>query len=54
VDLPWVAIKLTTMALGMMKLNIFAWNQKLRKYVKMGNFGKDNAFFNKTKCNKKG
>jgi len=30
---------------SMMKLNIFAWNQKLRTYVKMGNFGKEDATF---------
>jgi hypothetical protein len=35
-----VVAKLVVMALNMMKLNIFAWNQKLRKYVKLGNFGK--------------
>jgi hypothetical protein len=40
-----VATKLITMALNMMKLNIFAWNQKIRKYVKMGNFGKRDAIF---------
>lgn len=33
------------MALGMMKLNFFTWNQKLKKYVKMGNFGKGDAIF---------
>ncbi len=40
-----VATKLVVMALSMMKLNIFAWNQKLRKYVKMGNFGKEDVTF---------
>jgi hypothetical protein len=40
-----VAAKLAAMALSMMKLNIFAWNQKLRKYVKMAKFGKKDVTF---------
>jgi hypothetical protein len=40
-----VTTKLVAMALRMMKLNIFALNQKLRKYVKMGNFGKGDVVF---------
>jgi pentatricopeptide repeat protein len=32
----WVAAEMAAMALGTVQLNIFAWNQKLTKYVKDG------------------
>ncbi|CAM6067263.1 unnamed protein product [Sphagnum tenellum] len=34
--LPWVAAGIAAMAPGTVQLNIFAWNQKLTKYVKDG------------------
>ncbi|CAM6061129.1 unnamed protein product [Sphagnum tenellum] len=33
---PWVAAEISAMAPGTVQLNIFAWNQKLTKYVKEG------------------
>jgi pentatricopeptide repeat protein len=35
-DLPWVKAEMAAMAAGTVQLNIFAWNQKLTKYVKNG------------------
>ncbi len=38
--MPWVAAKIAVMAPGTVQLNIFAWNQKLTKYVKDGQLEK--------------
>ncbi len=35
-NLPWVAAEIAVLAPGTVQLNIFAWNQKLTKYVKGG------------------
>jgi hypothetical protein len=37
--MPWVVVEIAAMALGTMQFNIFAWNQKLAKYEKLGAFG---------------
>ncbi len=39
-NLPRVAAKIAVMAPGTVQLNIFAWNQKLTKYVKDGQLEK--------------
>jgi hypothetical protein len=33
---PWVAAEIAALAPGTVPLNVFAWNQKLTKYVKDG------------------
>jgi hypothetical protein len=44
-NLPWVAAEIAVLAPGTVQLNIFAWNQKLTKYVKDGQSEKVMQFF---------
>jgi hypothetical protein len=50
-NLPWVAAEIAVLAPETVQLNIFAWNQKLTKYVKDGQSEKVMQFFNK--CDEK-
>jgi pentatricopeptide repeat protein len=44
-NLAWVAAVLAAMSPGTVQLNIFAWNQKLTKYVKYGQLDKAMQLF---------
>ncbi len=47
-NLPWVAAEIAVLAPGTVQLNIFAWNQKLTKYVKDGQSEKVMQLFQQT------